>query len=177
MIDLDLDDSLDLDVDDDLLALDVPQVKRVEPFLPAQAVMLQRCREFAKEVAQGRAADVYYDGVTPDLALATYAELFSDWWGRYQRKANPMLLELAFMCVVKNLAGASWNQVYCKLLNRELRAEVVDCTTTAVRLLVDRPFEASSVKSNVQWLPRWQLVWFNRQTRKPLNPTEPFRLL
>lgn len=177
MIDLDIDDSLDLEDADDLLALDVPQVKRPEALTPGPFAMLARCKEFAADIQAGRAAEVYYDGVAPGMELATYTDLFEDWWGRYQRKANPMLLELAFLCAVKNRAGSSWTKVACHLIDRPLRAEVIDCSNTAVRLAIDLPFEASGVKGNLQWLPRWRSMWFNRKTRKPLNPLEPFRLL
>lgn len=167
---------IDLELEDDLLALDTPPVQKIAPLLPSPADMLARCHEFQKEIAGG-VVEVYYDGVSPDLQLATYVELFEDWWARYQRKANPMLLELAFMCAAKNRAGSSWGKVYCNPLERELRAEIIDCTATAVRLAVDLPFDTGRVKGNLKWLPRWRAMWFNRQSRKPLNPTEPFRLL
>lgn len=177
MIDLDLDDSLDLEDADDLLALDAPQVKRPEPLLPGPFALLARCKEFAADIAAGRAAEVYYDGVAPGMELATYADLFEDWWARYQRKPSPILLELAFMCAVKNRAGCSWLKVDSWALGRPLRAEVIDCSNTSVRLAIDLPFEASEVKGNLQWLPRWRSMWFNRKTGVPVNPTEPFRLL
>lgn len=176
MIDLDLDDSLELEDEDDLLALDVPQVKRLEPLWPSPAAMLRRCAEFERSIANG-VSEVYYDGVAPGLELATYVDLFEDWWGRYQSKKNPTLLELAFMCAVKNMAGKSWVKVHCSILGRDLRAEVIDCTDTAVRLAIDLPFEAHGTKGNLQWLAHWRAMWFNRKTRKPLNPLEPFRLL
>lgn len=176
MIDLDLDDSLDREDDDDLLALDVPQVKRLEPLWPSPAAMLRHCAAFERDVAKG-VEEVYYDGATPTLALSTYVELFDDWWKRYQTKKNPALLELAFMCAVKNMAGESWAKVHCSVLGRDLRAEVIDCTDTAVRVAIDLPFEAHGTKGNLEWSTHWRAMWFNRKTRKPLNPLEPFRLL
>jgi len=178
MIDLDLDDPLDL-AEDDVLDLGLPTPPRAQPLLPTRAVMEQRCREFAVTVREGRAAEVFYAGTCPDLALWTYVDCFTYWHGKYVKGKgkNALFLELAFMSAAKNLAGGSWGKVHCTLLGRDLRAEVVDCTDTAVRLALDLPYDTHTVKGNVEWLPRWRAVWFNRKTRKPLNPVEPFRLL
>lgn len=173
--------NLDLDLEDDDL-LDLPGAKapavKLYPMLPPIVMQLDRCKKFAADVAAKRVKDVDYSGTLPDLQLWTYIELFEYWYKEYQSKKNPFILGNAFLAAAKCRAGNRWQKVKSPLLLRwEGRAEPIDASATAVRLLIDLPFDCSRVRPNVENSKHWRAVWFNTATRLPVIPTEPFRIL
>ena len=173
MLDLDLSDP------DDLLELDgTKPVVKLQPLTPPIATRLERCQAFARDVERGRVPDVDYKGTCPDLQLWTYIELFQYWWVDYQRSRNPAKLEFAFLAAAKCRAGDSWYKVKSQLLKGwDGRVEVVDATPTLVKLLIWLPFDCSCIRPNVENSLHWRAVWFNKATKLPVIPTEPFRIL
>jgi hypothetical protein len=172
--------SLDLDVEDDLL--DLPGTRapaeKLYPMLPPINMQLDRCAKFAADFKVGKVKDVDYSGTLPDLQLWTYAELFAYWYALYWKKPNPVILGNAFLAAAKCRAGSSWHKVKSpKLRDWTGRAEAIDASATAVRLLIDLPFDCSRVRPNVENSTHWRAVWFNMATRTPVIPTEPFRIL
>jgi len=173
MLDLSLDD------DDDLLELEgTKPVVKLMPLTPPLAARLERCEAFARDVAAGRVKDVDYKGTCPDLQLWTYIELFQHWWEAYQRKPNPVKLDCAFLAAAKCRAGDSWYKVQSPLLKGWTgRVEVVDALPTLVKLLIWLPFDCHRIRPNVENSLHWRAVWFNKATKLPVIPTEPFRIL
>lgn len=171
---------LDLEDVDDLLELEgtKPQPRLQQAFAPAKEIQLERCQMFRADVLAKRVKDVDYQGTCEDLKLWTYTECFDYWYDEYLRKKNPLTLELAFLAAAKCRAGVSWGKVSSPLLpGKVLRAEVTDCLPTLVRLLIDLPFDCTRIPCNVANSKHWRAVWFNRKTRLPVLPSEPFRLL
>lgn len=182
---LEFDDSLlALEDDDDLLSLEsdeLPQAPRYD-FTPSnKGEMVDFCRVVYKQYKAGSCQDQPYEGVHDAKGgCKTIGLVFQFWWEKYLRDSNRQALECAYMAASRLVAGLQHPDITSPkypgefITGEVMRADGHGNVFVAVRLP-----NTYAVQGNMlgDILKHDRMVWFNVKSGKPLDASEPFRMV
>lgn len=197
---LDLDDDLDLSLDDDeldlddgipdLLALDDDDLLELGPeeleemlynFTPEDpAEMVEFCRVVYKQYREGSCKDKPYEGVIGQGTCNTIGKVFAFWWKKFNRDGNKTALEVAYMAASRLIAGVQKPDVSSpKWPGQFLEGEVMRADGHGNVFVAIKMPDPHTVRSNIKGgvLKHERIAWFNVASGRPLDASEPFRLI